>query len=198
MKPLGLTGGIGCGKSTLAELMAKAGWHVIDSDAIAARLMAPGRPNHKNIVSAFGRDILSADGSINRRALADLVFHDSALRQKLNDATHPEIRQAWQAESAQLQQTNPENKIVVVIPLLFETGAEKEFSAVLCVGCSPALQMARLRERGWADEHIERRLHSQWPLDRKIQHSNFVFWNNGSRDSLQSQLVAFESTAACS
>jgi dephospho-CoA kinase len=188
MNLYGLTGGIGCGKTTLTGLMTEAGWEVIDADEIAARLMEPGAGNFKNIVDAFGPSILNDDGSINRRALADLVFHDSSLRQKLNDATHPGIRQTWRAEADRLQQTHPESKIVVVIPLLFETGAENEFSVRLCVGCSPAIQRARLRERGWSDDHIESRLQSQWSLEKKIQLSDFVFWNNGTREALRAQL----------
>jgi dephospho-CoA kinase len=188
MNSFGLTGGIACGKTTLGELMQLTGWKLVDADAIAHRLLQPEQINWKKVIDAFGRSILNEDRTINRRALGELVFSDPALRKKLEQLTHPAIRETWQAERARLREHFPEAKIVVVIPLLFEGELEREFTATLCVGCSPATQWHRLKWRGWSDAHIQARLTSQWPIEKKMQKSDFVFWNEGTRHSLEEQL----------
>src|SRR5258708_1478314 len=95
---IGLTGGVACGKSTPAEGLLTRGWHVIDTDRIAHRLMEPGEGTWKNVVDAFGPSILQPDKSIDRKVLGRLVFADPSLRAKLNEITHPAIRTAWQRE----------------------------------------------------------------------------------------------------
>ncbi len=189
-KAYGLTGGIGCGKTTLADLLKQRGWATIDTDQIAHRLLEPGQEVYKKVIDSFGQSILNKESSINRHALADLVFSNPSLRQKLNEITHPEIRRTWLTEIEQLQKSNSKTKIVVVIPLLFETQAEENFAATLCVGCSSAVQRERLQKRDWSAAQIEQRINSQWPLGEKMKRSDFVFWNNGTLASLENQLNA--------
>lgn len=184
----GLTGGIACGKSTLAKMMRERGWIIVDSDEIAHRLMEPDQINWKKVVDAFGDKIINADRTINRSALGDLVFSDPALRQQLNALTHPAIRQAWQAEKDRFLNSHPTRPMVLVIPLLFECGLQQEVSAVLCVACSPALQLRRILSRGIDMARAQARIASQLPLCEKINLSRYVFWNEGSLDSLRLQL----------
>src|SRR5262249_40201415 len=112
MKSYGLTGGIACGKTTLGELMQLTGWKLVDTDVIAHQLLQPEQVNWKKVIDAFGRSILNEDRTINRRALGELVFSDSALRKKLEQLTHPAIREAWQTERLKLHQNFPGSKIV--------------------------------------------------------------------------------------
>ena len=196
----GLTGGIACGKSTLAELLRQRGWEVSDSDAIAHRLMEPGGENWRKIIDSFGDKLLNADQTINRGLLGDMVFQDPRLREQLNSLTHPAIRKAWQKDRASFlerkaagatQAMHASAPLVIVIPLLFETGLEKEFSdgnAVMCVGCSDVLQKARLASRGLDPQRARQRLESQWPLEEKIKRSSQLFWNEGTVESLARQI----------
>src|ERR1700677_206803 len=158
---IGLTGGIACGKSTLAEGLRSKGWHVIDADEIAHCLMAPGQPVWKNVVDAFGPSILQPDQSIDRKVLGRLVFADPQSRAKLNEITHPAIRSVWQREREERARTHPTHSLAVMIPLLFECELEKMFSAVWCVGASRTAQMNRLEARGFAPAEAARRLASQ-------------------------------------
>jgi len=192
----GLTGGIACGKSTLADLLRRRGWTVVDSDQIAHRLMEPGGENWRKIIDSFGSNLLNPDQTINRGLLGDLVFREPRLREQLNSLTHPAIRKAWQKERDSFLEKKAAGApdlpaLVIVIPLLFETGLEKEFSdggSVMCVGCSAALQKARLTSRGLDPERIRQRLESQWPLEEKSKRSSRLFWNEGTVETLDRQV----------
>lgn len=185
----GLTGGIACGKSTLGEMMREAGWTLVDSDAIAHKLMEPGQVNWKKVVDAFGDKILNSDRTINRRALGDLVFSQPPLRQQLNALTHPAIRDVWEGEKNRFPDSHPQQPMVVIIPLLFECSLQKEFDAVICVACSAAKQMQRLLARGLSEGQARQRLSSQWPVHEKMNASQSVIWNEGSLDCLRRQFM---------
>lgn len=187
---LALTGGIACGKSTVTEILQSQGnWGVIDSDLIAHRLMEPDAENWQKIVDAFGPDVLSANRTVNRRFLGDLVFNHPHLREQLNALTHPAIRRAWQEERVAFVRDHPEQSLVVVIPLLFEKELQNEFSQVLAIGCSSQLQRERLQSRGWDDAQITARIQSQWPLVEKMKRAHLVLWNEGTRGMLARQVA---------
>ena len=175
---LGLTGGIGMGKSTAAELLAKRGAKVCDSDALARELAAPGQPALAEIVEVFGSGVLLGDGSMDRAKVGELVFGDSAARGKLEAILHPRIREAWQARLAGWAAAG-ERLAVAVIPLLFETKAESSFDKIVCVACPPELQRERLRARGWSDEMIESRVAAQMAVDEKMRRAAHVIWTDG-------------------
>ncbi len=185
---IGVTGGIACGKSTVAEILASANFYVIDTDQIAHRLMEPDQVNWKNIVDVFGRDVLNSDRTINRKVLGDLVFGNDSLRKKLNTLTHPAIQQEWKDERSQFQKSNPSGNLVVVIPLLFEVALEGEFDQILCVGCSRETQLARLESRGWNREQALQRVQGQSPLAEKMRRSHAVLWNEGTVQALERQV----------
>jgi dephospho-CoA kinase len=186
--PIGLTGGIACGKSTLAEGMRARGWHVIDTDAIAHEVMLPERPAWKNVIDAFGASILKPDRSIDRKVLGRLVFADPLLRARLNEITHPAIRSAWQRELEERTRTHPSQFLAVMIPLLFECKLELLFSAVWCVGASRATQLKRLEARGFSETESAQRLASQLPVAEKMTRSSVAFWGEGTPETLMRQL----------
>jgi dephospho-CoA kinase len=185
---IALTGGIACGKSTLAGGLRARGWHVIDTDQIAREVVAPGGAVWKNVVDAFGLSILQPDKSIDRKVLGRLVFANPSLRAKLNEITHPAIRSVWQQEFEERTRTHPTQSLAVMIPLLFECELEKTFSAVWCVGASRAVQLQRLVARGLTANEAEQRLASQMPVVEKIARSTLAFWGEGTPAALLRQL----------
>jgi dephospho-CoA kinase len=185
---IGLTGGIACGKSTLAEGLRARGWHIIDTDKIAHTLMQPGAANWKNVVDAFGPSVLQPDQSIDRKVLGRLVFADPLLRIKLNEITHPAIRSVWQREREERARTHPTHSLAVMIPLLFECELEQMFSAVWSIGASRAVQMKRLQARGLSEAEASQRIASQLPVAEKMARSTVAFWGEGTPASLVAQL----------
>src|SRR5277367_1873178 len=186
-RQIGLTGGIACGKSTLADGLRARGWHIIDTDQIAHRLLQPGQEVWKNVVDAFGSSVLQPDQSIDRKVLGRLVFADPLLRVKLNEITHPAIRSVWQREREERARTHPTHFLAVMIPLLYECELERLFSAVWCVGASRETQMRRLKARGLAAPEVTGRLASQWPVAEKMARANVAFWGEGPPAALARQ-----------
>jgi dephospho-CoA kinase len=172
---LGLTGGIGMGKSTSAALFHQRGVAVVDTDELAREVVATGQPALEEVRRLFGPEVIGPDGALRREVLAGIVFgHPEKLRQ-LEAVLHPLIRERWQA---QVRQWRAEGRRwgLVVIPLLFETDAAAEFDAVICVACSRETQYRRLTERGWTPEQLDQRLAAQWPVQRKMDRSRYVIW----------------------
>jgi dephospho-CoA kinase len=191
---IALTGGIACGKSTVAEMLRARGWQVIDTDLIARRALDPAETKftaYKNVVDAFGPNILQADKSIDRKVLGRLVFADPALRARLNELTHPVIRSAWQHEREERGRTHPQHHLAVMIPLLYECELEAHFRAVWCVGTSRATQLSRLLARGHDAAEATQRIASQWPVAEKMARASAVFWNEGSVNALERQVQLF-------
>jgi dephospho-CoA kinase len=187
MKTFGLTGGIGMGKSTAAELLRNCGVPVVDSDVIARQVVEPGQSALLEIQDAFGADIVGVDGRLRRDALARRVFTDAEARKTLEGILHHRIRAVWQA---QLQVWRDEGKEIsaAVIPLLFETHAESCFDATICVACSAATQRERLLARGWNDEQIGQRIQAQLSVEKKMALADFVVWTEAGLDVHEAQL----------
>jgi dephospho-CoA kinase len=182
MKVCGLTGGVGMGKSTAAEILRARGAQVVDTDELARRFVQPGELALAEIQTQFGKNLVAADGRLRRDELARIVFADAAARKKLEEILHPKIRERW---LAQIESWRRENcrLAVVVIPLLFETQAESQFDKIICVACSTANQQKRLLERGWTLEQISQRIAAQIPTEQKIARADFVVWTDGDLDS---------------
>lgn len=187
MKLLGLTGGIGMGKSTADKLLRERGVAVIDTDALAREVVEPGEPALAEIAQTFGAQMLAADGRLRRDEMARIVFADAAARKKLEAILHPRIRERWQVQAAAWR-AEKVPVAVVVIPLLFETGAEKELGATICVACSESTQRQRLRARGWSADEIDRRNAAQWSIDAKMARADYVIWTEGSIEVHAAQL----------
>ncbi|MBM3878202.1 MAG: dephospho-CoA kinase [Verrucomicrobia bacterium] len=180
MKLISLTGGVGMGKTTVAKCCQARGLPVVDTDALAHEAVAPGQPALAEIARVFGPSVLDAEGQLRRSELARLVFADAIARGRLEAILHPRIRERW-GEVVVRWRGAGEPAGVVVIPLLFETGAEREFDTIFCVACSAATQEARLAERGWSHEECRQRIQAQWPIERKLDLAHRVIWTEGPR-----------------
>ena len=187
MKVFGLTGGIGMGKSAAGQWLSLHAVPVVDTDLLARDIVEPGQPALQEIQRAFGMDVVGRDGRLRRGELARIVFSDTAARLKLENILHPLIRRRWTAQVARWR-AEQQPRAVVVIPLLFETGAERECDATICVACSAATQHRRLLERGWTAAQIEQRIAAQWPIEKKMARADFVAWAEGDPDILGMQL----------
>jgi dephospho-CoA kinase len=187
MKLIGLTGGIGAGKSTAADFLRQRGLPVADTDAIAHQLVEPGQPALGEILREFGENIVDEYGRLKRGELARRVFSQPADRRRLEAILHPRIREAWLAAANQWMRQNVAVG-VVVIPLLFETAAQGLFYKCVCVACSPAVQRQRLRQRGWDEAQVDGRLAAQWPTWRKMEASDFVIWTECDLATHEAQL----------
>ena len=178
MKALGLTGGIGMGKSTAAQFLQARGIAVVDTDELARRVVAPGQPALAEILQTFSPHLADSTGHLRREALAAIVFNDADARATLEAITHPRITELWRH---QLRAWRDEGRAtaVVVIPLLFETKVEAEFDAVICLACSAPTQQQRLAARGWSAEQIQQRCAAQLPVADKMLRADFVVWTEG-------------------
>lgn len=183
---IGLTGGVGMGKSTAARLLAKRGLPVVDSDDLAREVVAPGQPALEEIATAFGADFV-VDGKLDRERMASEVFGNDAARAKLEAIIHPRVRALWQGKIAEWRAKELAVG-VVVIPLLFEVGAETEMDTVLCIACTANTQRERLRARDWDDAQIAARIGAQMDIARKMDLADHVLWNEGTPDALREQL----------
>lgn len=184
---VGLTGGVGMGKSTADRLLRRRGVPVIDTDELARDLVQPGRSTLQEVIQTFGSHLLRSDGTLDRHALAAIVFADSGQRQKLERILHPHIRALWRTQVEGWRKQG-RGVGVVVIPLLFETGAETELDRVICVACSRSTQAVRLAARGWTPEQIRGRIEAQLSIEEKTARSNHVIWTEGSLDIHARQL----------
>jgi len=187
MKVLGLTGGIGMGKSTSAQLLRDRGIPVVDTDDLARQVVEPSQPALAEIRAAYGAEIIGPDGHLRRDELARRVFADPAARQRLEGILHPRIRALWRAQ-VEVWRAEGHPLTVVVIPLLFETKAEAELDRTICVACSAATQHERLRARGWPPEQVEQRLRAQWPVERKMAAADYLVWTEAGLDVHAAQI----------
>ncbi|KAB2665575.1 MAG: dephospho-CoA kinase [Verrucomicrobia bacterium] len=175
----GLTGGIGMGKSTAADIVRSLGIPVVDTDQIAREIVADGSEALAEIVARFGPGILHDDGSLDRPALATRVFRDPEQRLVLESILHPRIRTRWRGQSEAWRSAGVALGCVV-IPLLFEKGYERDFDAVVAVGCSRGTQRVRIAGRGWDVAELGRREAAQWTPERKLAAANYLLWTEGT------------------
>ena len=185
---IGVTGGIACGKSEVGRLLAEAGIEVRDSDQIAHEVIAPEGPAYRGVVDHFGPSILKSDGSVDRSVLGGRVFADPVQRQALNALVHPHVRAAWRKWAVSVRQRNVVG--AVLIPLLYEVGAENEMDVVICVAASAEKVMERLQSRKLSAEEARQRIHSQMPLAEKMKRADYIIENNESLDRLADQTKA--------
>jgi len=194
---LGLTGGIGSGKSTVTRILAELGATTIDADAIVHALQAPGQPMLRELAAAFGEGILTAEGALDRKALGAIVFRDDALRNRLGEIVHaPVIGEMMRRAKAAVDRGDP--LVVLDIPLLFEgrvngrgSGALMRFDATVCVWVDEATQVARTIARDGCDEgEARRRIAAQLPIDRKRAMADHVIDNSGAPESTRAQVEA--------
>ncbi|MEY3001414.1 MAG: hypothetical protein RL648_1628 [Verrucomicrobiota bacterium] len=180
---IGLTGGMGCGKSTALAIFKRLGARVVETDALVKTLLRNDAGLKAEIGAAFGGEILDAEGNIDREALGRRVFADSRDLRVLESLVHPRVRDLWMAH---LRETHP--LLVVEIPLLFENGLETHFTQTICVSCTPSVQKKRLMARGMTAAEISNRTKRQLPTEEKVRRATITLHNNGSVEHLEEQI----------
>jgi dephospho-CoA kinase len=179
IRVFGLTGGLGSGKSSVAAHYRARGLPVIDADALARAVVAPGTPALSEIAAAFGDEMLRADGTLDRTQLARHVFADPAARGRLEQITHPRIQALRQAELGALAAAG-QPLACYEVPLLFETGLESELRPVVLVVVPEAVQLERAMQRDHASEQdVRARLRAQLPLADKTRRADYLIDNSG-------------------
>ena len=181
---LGITGGMGCGKSTAAKLVEAHGFRRIDTDAIVREKVLTSPAIVQQLRARFGDSLVADDGTLDRAVLAQRVFAKDEERIWLEELTHPVVFELWRQALA----SAPAANWVVEAPLLFEKNLENWFDFTICVACAPAQQLARLEQRGLPHALAEQRISKQLPLARKIELADFVLWNEGTAQFLQDQV----------
>ncbi len=183
---IGLTGGIASGKSTVGRMLEDLGAAVVDADQLAREVVAPGTPGLREVVAAFGSDVLDEEGRLARERLGERVFADPGERRRLERILHPRI-----AELARQRLAAVRGRLAVYqAPLIFETGRDGEFQGVLLVDCEPDLQLSRLMVRDRLGEADARaRLAAQLPAAERRRRATWVVDNSGSLDDTRAQLL---------
>ena len=177
---LGLTGSIASGKSSVADCFLKCGAVLVSADQLAREVVKPGSPTLAKLVDFFGMEILTAEGSLCRKTLAEKVFADPTARHQLEFITHPAIAHLSECRLAELRHSH-HDLIVYESPLLFEAAAEKRVDKILVVIIDPAIQMRRLQERDkLSEKEAQQRISAQWPQADKVQKADFVIDNSGT------------------
>lgn len=190
MRLVVLTGGIACGKTTVANTLSnKYKIPIVDSDKITHDLQEPGQRAYKKIVKAFGTDILAEDGHINRKELGKIIFTDPAKRKVLNKIVHPMVFQEL-FKGAILGWIKRNRVVILDIPLFFEVKLPKIFfQDIITVAASDKVQLERLMKRNnFTEEEAKNRIQSQWPLEQKKEKSTIVINNDGDLEQLEKEV----------
>jgi dephospho-CoA kinase len=189
MLVVGLTGGIGSGKSTVAELLRARGATVIDADLLAREVVAPGTPGFRAVVARFGPGVVDPDGGLDRRALAGIVFADPGALADLNAIVHPAVRARIDDRLRELRTTAEAGVVVLEIPLLVESGRSYGAAAVIVVDCPEDVALRRLVvERGMDEGDARRRMAAQLSRADRLAAADIVIDNSGSPAELSAEV----------
>lgn len=190
MLEVGLTGGIASGKSTVAAMFVELGAHLIDADRLARRAVEPGSPALAQIEREFGPRAIGPDGGLDRAFMRTRIFSDQEARARLNAIVHPRVNQLMVQEKAALESGHGNGVILVDVPLLYETGRQEHFAAVVVAYVPREVQIKRLMERDRMDrEQAEQALAAQMPLEQKRSRAKFVVDNSGSLEETRKQVA---------
>lgn len=184
---IGLTGGIGSGKSTVTQYLKSKDYIVIDADVLAKKVVEPGEKAYFDIVAEFGESILKSDGSINRKQLGDIIFKDEIQRKKLNKIVHPEVRRLM---ASQFHEFSFHNTLVFAdIPLLIESNLMSSFDEVWLVYAPEEICMNRIMKRdNISREEALLRIRAQMPIDEKMAFSDLIIYNSADEGTLHKQI----------
>lgn len=187
LKLIGLTGGAGSGKTTVAEMFRELGAEVVDADEAAHAVYEPGTPGFDAVVAEFGQEYVR-DGRIDRARLGELVFHDAAARRRLNAIVHPLVRE-WMATRTADAVARGVEVVIHDVPLLFENGLEHLYADVVCVYVPEDVQLRRLVEgRGASPERARAMVAAQMPIEEKRRRAQHVIDNSGTREHTREQV----------
>ncbi|WP_116190518.1 dephospho-CoA kinase [Paenibacillus taihuensis] len=189
---LGLTGGIACGKSTVSAMLLARGAKLVDADQVAREVVLPGEPALAAIVSEFGQAVLNEDGTMNRAQVGKLVFNNPEQLSKLNSILHPAIRKRMWERIEAYEAEDPKQLIVADIPLLFETGQDAMYDAVMVVYVPQSVQLERLKQRNQlTEEQASQRIALQLDIEEKKRRATYVIDNRGTLAETEQQIERF-------
>ncbi len=186
---VGLTGGFGSGKSTVAKTLAQLGLEVISADKLATEICEPGMPAYNEIVETFGKEVVAEDGGLNRKLLGDIVFADPAQLGQLNSIVHPRVIAHEEELLKQLEESDPDAIVVLDVPLLIEVERHHLVDFLVVVSASTEQRFERLKKKfGGLDRAVvEARMKHQMPLEEKVKLADFVVDNSGEPESTREQ-----------
>jgi dephospho-CoA kinase len=183
---IGLTGGLATGKSTVARLFQACGAVVIDADALAREVVRPGKPAWRDIVRLYGKQVLRSDRTLDRPALARIIFRDPRKRRALNAIIHPRVARKAASLSRELARKDPKGIAIYDVPLLFEASADTRVDGIIVVIADRKTQIARLQRRnGLTKAEALRRVRSQMPLAQKVKRADYVIDGRWPRSQLK-------------
>ncbi|MFL6117887.1 MAG: dephospho-CoA kinase [Catenulispora sp.] len=189
MLRVGLTGGIGSGKSEVSQRLARLGAVVIDADQVAREVVEPGTPGLREVVATFGEGVLRPDGSLDREGLGRIVFADADKLAQLNAIVHPLVGERIAAIMADVERHHPDGVVVYDVPLLVENNLQGRYDVVVVVAASPETQLQRLvGQRGMAAADAQARIAAQAPLDAKLAVADYVINNDRDLAALDGQV----------
>ena len=189
MKIIGLTGGIGSGKSTVARALNEHGYPIVDADHIAREIVEPGQPALQELAEEFGADILDADGVLDRGLLASRAFTNKDTTQRLNNITHPRINQRTQELFDEARENGAE-AVIYDMPLLIDKGLHKDMDATIVVHAAEHVRLERLTtKRGLDADDVRRRINAQIDDETRKQHADILLDNNGTEEDLNKQIA---------
>jgi len=190
MLKVGLTGSIAVGKSFVCDVFRELGCHVLDADKTAREVVEPGTDGLLQVVTEFGKDILTDDGELDRKKLGAIVFADQEKRQLLNSIVHPLVIEAQDRWIEAFQKTNPDGIAVIDAALMIESGGYKRFDKLIVVWCEPAIQLKRLMLRDNLTEiDAKKRIDAQMPQDAKKQFADYLIDTSGGFDETRKQTI---------
>jgi len=184
---VGLTGGIATGKSTVSDILQSLGAIVLDADVLAREVVEPGQPALATIVREFGREVLEADGRLDRKRLAAVVFAHPERRRRLEAITHPAIRERFQARLAGLEAEGYEGLVFWDAPVMIEAGGHRAMDRLVVVVADETTQRARAISRDGDAADVERRIANQLPLAEKVKLADYVIDNSGDRAATEAR-----------
>jgi dephospho-CoA kinase len=190
----GLTGGLACGKSFVAECLGKLGCHIIEADDVGHEVLNPGGEAHDGAIAAFGDSIVNGDGFIDRARLAERVFGNPAELERLNAIVHPAVRQRARRQFHEIAAADPHGVVAYVVAILIESGAYKEVDKIIVVRCAREQQIERAMKRpGAAEAGVLARLERQMPMEQKLAFADYVIDTSGTKeDTLRQTEVVYE------
>jgi dephospho-CoA kinase len=186
---VGLTGGIGSGKSEVSKRLAALGAVIVDADKVAHEVVRPGTPGLQRVVDEFGPEVLLADGSLDREGLGRIVFGDPKKLARLNGIVHPLVGERIAELMADVEREHPDAVVVYDVPLLVENGLQDRYEVIVVVATAPGTQLRRLVEqRGMTEADAKARIAAQAPLDAKLAVADHVIDNDGDLAALDAQV----------
>ena len=189
MLKIGLTGGIASGKSTVARMFSELGAQLIDADALAREAVAKGSRGLARIRERFGDEVILPDGGLDRAAMREIIFSDPKAREDLNNIVHPQVRRLTAKRLGEIQARDPQAIVLVDVPLLFETGSQDQYRAVVLVYVPQEVQISRLMKRDGVDrKQALAALAAQMPLSEKKGKVQFLVDNSGPLEETRSEV----------